>query len=300
VGGAVGTTVVTAVPIAVVIGERAAPSVGAFLPCTTGDEGALLIGDAVVPVDGGVALAADDELDPTEDGWLPEGDGTVLLPVVACGPSGAVPAETAGSSEVGRPESGETPGWVVALVCPDGVAALVGGIAVLVDDGVVPVDGGKVPDDGGTVLLDGAVEPTEDGAVLVPLVACGPSGAVPAETAGSSEVVRPESVETPGCAGETVTPVGRVLAAVAGLPGLPGEVGVLGTERPGRRFGTSGPAPVAVPGVAPGLAVEDEAAEPAVPPLCAKVDPIQTLLQMAAMMCKGFVFMAVVSRRCRT
>jgi hypothetical protein len=46
----------------------------------------------------------------------------VGLRVSGCGPSGVVPADTVGSVEVGRPDSGEIPGRAGAALIPDGCA----------------------------------------------------------------------------------------------------------------------------------------------------------------------------------
>jgi hypothetical protein len=44
----------------------------------------------------------------------------LLMPADGWGPIGFVPGETAGSCEVGKPETAETPGWVAAWVRPGG------------------------------------------------------------------------------------------------------------------------------------------------------------------------------------
>lgn len=90
-------------------------------------------------------------------------------------------------------------------------------------------------------------------------MASGPSGSVPRETAGRFEIGKPETGETPGWAGSTLRPGGRLpvwgalaLFGLVGLFGLPGD-SVLSTERlgiDGFVFGVAGaavvPEPVAV------------------------------------------------------
>ena len=157
---------------------------------------------------------------------------------------------------------------------------------------------------------------------------CGPIGAVPGDTVGICAVGRPESEETPGCAGAGVRPGGSELPTAAERPGVlegarasavervdvpgvgaivPGVVDVLLVPLLVPEAPNELPEVVPVPTVAlvddelpvaPAVPEEPEVPEapapdePPAPPLWARVEPIHALVQSAVLRRKNFVFMA--------